>query len=465
MRLRRLPTIDITLGILLFLGIVLEIVFFLGLANKIILGIVFVGLTVLTLNLIIHAIQYILQLNLAEKVTAFLIFNLLLINFIPVFTPEVGFDALWYHLPIIKTIVNQAQITFIPNLYQSLNPLFAEFYFATGFVWLGDTGAKLVAYIFGLFLLLTTYKLSRLKLSKLNSLLITFVVAGFQVVAWQSSSAYVDVAKAFFELAGLYFCFKQISLSKKALNPKLKWSYLLLASLFFSASLATKLFSILMLPLFILVIIYTFKPKRWQWLVLLFLPILASPFYLFAFNHSGNPFYALTIHLNKLGEIGHEQNLSVYLGYKTLFLPKSLINYVTARDYTWPFGILFIPLFFIKLKKIIQDKIMVLMLGFVIFQWLVWWFIPPLSTRYALSGFILLLILGVMVVNQYYQRLARPLMYLLILSGLVLMAPRIYTLTKKVPYLVGKQTKQEYVRSFYDGNIDTKIQSWYGELD
>jgi len=128
-------------------------------------------------------------------------------HLVQVFVPETGFDALWYHLPIVKAMVENRGLVYLPNLYQSVNPLFADLFFALGYVVLGDLGTKIVAYLFALGLMVVSYLLARKYLNRNWSLLLITLVSTFQVVSWQSASFYIDLAKAFFEITALLFLF------------------------------------------------------------------------------------------------------------------------------------------------------------------------------------------------------------------------------------------------------------------
>ena len=460
------PDTDVILIAFLAIGIFLMVGFFFGWANHLYLSIGLIALLWLFFLLIIKAIHFMIHTHGSERWLTGLIAAMLLLNFLPVFVPETGFDALWYHLPLIKDLILQAQIHYLPNLYQSLNPLLAEFYFATGFAWLKVLGAKLIAFVLMILLLATTYRLSRLKLSIRNSLVVTLIVAGFQVVAWQASSVYVDVAKAFFELAGLYFSLKSIS-QKKSVSKKIvyqDWFYPTIAALFFSASLATKLFSLLLAPTFLLILLLSLKNKKYWWLMLISLFSLALPFYYFSFLHSGQPFYSFGKHLHKLGSIANQADWHIYLCDRLISLPSSFIQMIWVRDYTLPFiAIFFLPIG-LKIKAVLRDETLLILTIFVFSQWLMWWFIPPLSTRYALAGFIALLILGLAVIRQYYSSIMKWAYFGLLLSGLVLFLPRLYVLKKNISYLVGQQNQQTYLQKFCDGNIDVKLNAWYHQI-
>lgn len=379
----------------------------------------------------------------------FLIFALVLIwvtHATGILVPETGFDALWYHLPIVANFVQLHRVVFLPAYYQSLNPMFSDLIFLLGFQVGHEFGAKVVALIFGVTLVMVSYQLSRRFLDRSWALFVVLIISSFQVVAWQSSSFYVDIAKAVWEVAAVWMLLKK----------EYKWS-----GLFFGASLATKLFSIFLWPIFLLEILCQKGPyKRLHALQFLALSvIIALPFYIFTSIYAGTPFYSFAIHTDKLAQIGGEASPFIYAIQRTIALPTSLTQLTLfSRDYTTLLFLLFVPLlFFIRPKNLFLTF-------FAISQWLIWWYVPPLSTRYALSGFIVLALLTV----QLFQKLAQEkpalknaLFLTIFLSIIFNLAPRVFVTQRNLKYIFGGQTQRQYLQQFYDGNIDHVLKEWY----
>ncbi len=398
----------------------------------------------------------------SELLLTYLFFVVWALHFLQVLVPETGFDALWYHLPIVSKMAQVQGLVYLPKLYQSVNPLFSDLYFLTGFSVFGIFGAKTIAYIFASFLSLASYSLARFFVSRKFAILIALTVSTFQVVSWQSASFYIDVAKAFFEIAGLLLLFcsatTDISFSDKNFYSKT-------GLLFLSASLATKLFSLLLAPIFI--VLFGLKDFFNKKIILHIFLLFCLPFfyYWFAYIYTGNPFYSLVIHTEKLQEIGGQESPILYIVQKIITLPLSVISFATARDYVNPILVLFFIPITIRIKKIWKDEKLRMLFLFSVAQWVIWWFVPPLSTRYALSGFITVLILGTsVVIREYATNLKFQKLFLLILLFLVIVAtiPRIIVAKRSLHYLLTNQTRQNYLQQFYDGSIDEKINNWYG---
>lgn len=438
----------LTVFVLFFIiGVFLTVFGFLGLLSGVFLTISFV-LSILLVCMGCYAfILRIKSLDRFETVIFYLLSVILVLHFIQVLVPETGFDALWYHLPVAKEILAREGIVYMSEIYQTLNPLFSDLYFVAGYSVLGETGSKLVAYLFMLLLLQATYLLSRSFLNRKFSLLVVLCVSTFQVVAWQSASFYVDVAKGFWEIAGLWIV---------TTNHPNRVKY---AALFFSASLATKLFSLLLLPIFI----YSFVQGTVV-VGIVYLLLLPCMYYLFSYWHTGDPFYVLSLVLKNLDQIGGTTSFFTFAIKRTVQVIVSPYYFTTARDYVFPLLTPLGAVFLFAFNKVWKTERLRILLLFSVLSWLIWWFVPPLSTRYALSGFVTLLICVVYGVQKYVVKSTRHeqvLVALLLISVLVNAVPRIFVAKRSLTYLFGGQTQQQYLEQFYDGSIDDKIKSWY----
>ena len=135
-----------------------------------------------------------------------LIVSLALVNLIGVLGPELGFDALWYHLTLPKIYLNTHMITHIPGglLYYSDMPKLTEMLYVGALSFGSETLAKLVHFAFGILSAIALYKLSRNLFSKTYSFLAVLIFYSNLVVAWQSTTAYIDLARTFFEIMALW---------------------------------------------------------------------------------------------------------------------------------------------------------------------------------------------------------------------------------------------------------------------
>lgn len=386
-------------------------------------------------------------------------------HLLQVLVPETGFDAVWYHLPVAKAMIEARQFVYLPELYQSVNPLFADTLFALGWQAAGDTGAKLVAYGFGLGLLIVSYQVARLVLPRSWSLLAVIVISTFQVVAWQSASFYVDVAKAMFDLSLVWFGWRLVS------SQQLSVWLVAAVGLSLGASIGTKIFSIALLPVLCLGLVFGCKKHGWSWpdtavwvvSSLVLAVVVAFPYYWLAFQATGSWLPSINQHLGKLDQISGQDHFGWLIVNRVLMVPWSVLKSGLVRDYTWiglPFGILAVGWWTVRSRQL--SKIWYWLGWWALAHWFIWWVVPPLSTRYALAGFVLAVILSF----KAGLKLLPPRQYFL-LGGVVVLTvsmqflPRVWVNFRSAQFILGRQTKLEYVSQFQDGWIDRHLEAWH----
>jgi hypothetical protein len=101
---------------------------------------------------------------------------------------------------------------------------------------------------------------------------------------------------------------------------------------------------------------------------------------------------------------------------------------------------------------------------FSISQYMIWWFLPPQSTRYALSGFITLTIIYFIFfkfVIKKHSQFFWPIIISVIFAIIINLAPRAFVNLRSLKYITGQQTKEKYLEQFYDGSIDRNIKEWH----
>lgn len=441
------------------LGFVLTVCSFLGWISPALFFLLFIVLVLGMLLFVPRMIHFLPKLSRWEKYIVYGLFVIWGLHFLQVLVPETGFDAVWYHLPVVSYILTTGAISYVPELYQTMNPLFADMYFMVGFAVLGTTGAKIVAYFFGVLLAAATYYVSRFFLRRHLSLLVVATVSLFQVVAWQSSSFYVDVAKAFFELMAILAVLYAHKKSSR---------FLFLAALFLSASLATKMFSFLLLPIILLMLWFEWRRSglRVSYFVVLVgtLFSLALPYYIGAWWYTGNPIFSFVVPIAILGEIGGNASPIGYVFSRVVSSPTFFVRLLLSRDYVAPLSVAFLFPILVRIRDILNDYSLKILCAFSFFQVGLWWLVPPFSTRYALSGFITLFLLGVVIVDRYFVHNRRQRKIFLLVLGvqvLLLLIPRLLVAQRSLTFILTDQTEAEYVRQFYDGTIDDKLDAWY----
>jgi hypothetical protein len=228
---------------------------------------------------------------------------------------------------------------------------------------------------------------------------------------------------------------------------------------------ASKLFSLALIPLWGLWLIWLQPKQLRQWVVALGLVMVPTlPFYWWSYLMTGKPFVSVAEYSQYISEVGSLSNLSRYLIHQALQVWKSPWNLVTGRDYiNWLVVLMggWLPSYIRRWWADIPTR---MALSFVAYQWLLWWFLPPLSTRYALSGFVVLVILVVRICADLWQKSRSwqwALAILLSLNVAFHLAPRLMVLRRQLPYLQGQETKAEYLGRFLDGNIDNQLRKWH----
>jgi hypothetical protein len=379
--------------------------------------------------------------------------------------PETGFDALWYHLPVIRAFWHAGGMVYVSKYYQSLNPLLSDLVLGLGFPFGAEMGVKMVAWLMAVSTALITYSMARKVLSRQSSLGVVLLVSTLQVMAWQSTSFYVDVAKAFWELLAVWAL-----LEVRANMPARKW--FLLFAFGIGASLATKAFSILLLPM--LLGAWVMKRHNFKEVVVIavLVAIIILPFWARSWWHTGYLSVSVETHVAKLGEISSAPTLGTYLWQRTLALPFLYYHLTVTREYVSPAILVTLPVMVFLLwknnvswKKLLNQNELLLS-AFIITQVLIWWYVPPLSVRYSLSGFIALCVLwvrfGEILVSKKTLKPQLAFVVLLLAIGINLL-PRVLVLRRNLPYLLGKETQQQYLNRFRDGWLDPHLDNWYGK--
>ena len=211
------------------------------------------------------------KLDKLSKIFLILIILQLLVNLIGALGPEIGFDALWYHLTLPKIWLQRHAMIFIPGsqFKYSVMPMLTEMFY---FIFPG----KLVHYLFGILTLTAAFKLSRKFLSINYSLLAVLILVSNLVFSWEQTSAYIDLARAFFEILALYLF----------LDNKIYKSAIVLG-----LAASTKLLAFGSLPIFWILIQLKTKSLKYIIRYSLFVILVVSPWLLRAYLAAGNPVY------------------------------------------------------------------------------------------------------------------------------------------------------------------------------
>jgi hypothetical protein len=206
-----------------------------------------------------------------QRLCLFLIIIFAIVSFFKALQPELGFDALWYHLTIPKLYRLWGEIKFIPGglLYYSAMPKLGELLY-----WLfnaDDTAAHLLNWGFGLGTVWIIYRLSKDWLAGL----IFYVTP---IVGWLSGSAYIDLIRTFFEVLAFYFIVRRkIFFSAAAL----------------SLAVGTKTLALGSLPVLALVIYSQDRNFKSVLVFSFYVLVFSAPWFVVSYLWTGHLFYPL----------------------------------------------------------------------------------------------------------------------------------------------------------------------------
>jgi hypothetical protein len=141
-----------------------------------------------------------------EFLLVFLLLAQALINLTGALGPELGFDALWYHLTSAKLIIINRSINPIPGnlLYWSALPRLGDLIYAGALTFGNEITTKLIHYLFGLASTYLVFLLSRRHYSLKASLSASLLFYSTLLVGWLSTTSYIDLILVTWLLLALY---------------------------------------------------------------------------------------------------------------------------------------------------------------------------------------------------------------------------------------------------------------------
>ncbi len=364
-----------------------------------------------------------------------ILFGLALINFVGMLGPELGFDALWYHLVIPKLYVASGAIEFIPNglLYYSVMPKLIDILYIPALMFSDETTAKFIHFLFGLLATIGTYKIANLFLDKKLSYLAAVIFYSNLVVGWLSITAYIDLGRTFFATLSIYFFLQYFKLRE----PK----YLFASSILVGLEISTKLlgFSTL-ISLFIVLLIFSTKAtigdKIKNGLLFLVIPILINAiWFIFAYVNTGNAFYPF------FSEIYPSKILASSIS--PIIMKDTLDLFLFSADPISPIYLIVTPLLILMYKKMSYE--IKIICAILVINLLIWNFIPQKNSRFFLPYLPLFSALVVWVISVSRERIKKTLLVVVYLTIIVNLVYRGVANFKYLPVILGLQTKEEFL--------------------
>lgn len=361
-----------------------------------------------------------------------------LVNITGAFGPELGFDALWYHLTLPKLYLHNHSIFFIPGglLYYSVLPKLGEMFYIAALSFGNEIIAKLIHFSFGLLICAALYKIQRIFFTQLISFIGVVLFYSNLIVGWESITAYIDLIRTFFEIMALW-AFLQWWISKQ-----MKWY--IYCAIMLGLAITTKLLAISSLIIYIILIIWRLEKNKYLLLhILLFISIafiIPLPWFLFAYLNTGNPIYPI---FSKM----FSESLPANLLSPITFFTEVRNIFLFSPDPLSPIYIISLPLiiyFYPKLKTEFK------MLTFFTFISIVIWYMTPRGGgRYILAYLPIYTLLCTAVVDQCVRLKEKYLysliVFLIIFTSLFSIFYRGIANSKYIPVLFVLESKSEFL--------------------
>lgn len=344
-----------------------------------------------------------------------------IVNFIGALGPELGFDALWYHLTLPKIYLQSHSVSYIPGglLYYSAMPKLTEMLYAVGLAFGSEIFAKLIHFSFGILTLIALYFLSRKFLSKTYSLLVLVLFYSNLVVGWMSMSAYIDLARTFFEIMALWGFINWIERKER------KW--FTVSAVLLGLAISTKLLALGTFLIFAILIIF-FAHKIADVLAYCFCALLISlPWFVFSYIYTGNPVYPFFTNI-----------------YPVKF-NFNLINPLNLSDPISPLYTIFLPIAMVLYKKLKLPLKIVALYSF--FAIIIWYITPQTGGgRFILPYLPAFSLITVVVISMVKQKALRN-----VFIGLVIVLASFSVVYrgaanfKYVPVVFGQESKSQFL--------------------
>lgn len=376
-----------------------------------------------------------------SKLILILISAQALVNFIGALGPELSFDALWYHLTLPKIFLEAHRIFHIPGglLYYSDMPKLGEMLNIGALSFGNEVTAHVIHFVFGLLCLVALFKLSRKFFDFKFSLLTSLIFYSSLVVGWESTTAYVDLTRTFFEIMAFWGFVNWHETREK------KW--IIESAVMFGLAISSKLIAVGSLPIFVLLFLILSNNKREaiknSLIFVLISLLIPFPWFFFSFLNTGNPIYPMLTGL-------YSTSFSPSLLNPVNFVKSVLTLLIHSSDPISPIYLIVLPLIPVFYKKF-DTKIKIISL-YSLFAIIIWYVTPQTGGgRFILPYLPVFSILATYLIIQK-KELIKFLISIVILISITSIGYRFLANSKFIPVIVGKQTKQEFLTKYLNFN-------------
>jgi hypothetical protein len=371
-----------------------------------------------------------------------------LVNLIGALGPELSFDALWYHLTIPKIFLENHRIDFIPGnlFYYSVTPKLGDMLYIPALALGSEIFAKLIQWGFGILTCFVIYILSRKYFSEKASFFAVLIFYGSLVVAWESTVAYIDLIRTFFELMAVWGIVNYFETRDR------KW--ILEGGVMLGLASATKILALTSLPIFIIFFLLFEKNKivgLKNAAIFAFCTFLVPfPWLFWSWLNTSNPFYPFFTNIYPVGA-GWEL-------FNPISLAKSLYDlFFRLADPISPIYVIVLPLFFVYFKKITPTLKFISI--YVMLALIIWYIVPRTGGgRFILPYLPALSILSVGIILAVKNiKLKKYLFVLVIIVCFITIGYRGIANTRYLPVILHLESKDEFLSK----NLDFSFGDFY----
>jgi 4-amino-4-deoxy-L-arabinose transferase-like glycosyltransferase len=397
---------------------------------------------------IIHTVQIgLINLKSIWRNTFLLILFLLfcfqaVINLIGALGPELAFDALWYHLVFPKLYLSNHSIYHIPGglLYYSDMPKLGELLYTGVMAFGSEINAKVLHWLFGLLIAVVIFTFVKKKYDSVVALLAALIFYSNLVVSWESTTAYIDLIRTFFEILALVAFVAWSEIYSR------KW--FVLTALMTGLAITTKLLSLGTLAIFTLLILYQLIRKNEKASeiiknILVFVAIallVPLPWMIFSSIHTGNPVYPFFTSTYAVSP-STPNPLQFFIDVWNILL--------FSPDPINPIYLLILPLVIAIIPRL--DRSIKLIGIYSILSIVVWYFTPRTGGGRFLMSYLPAFTILCAALVEYLRRNQRSmftvLVFIILLIALTTTGYRAIANSKYLPVLLGIQTKDAFLTS------------------
>lgn len=432
----------------LFIGIYAYFILFLGIFGYLYISIInlftFFYLLIVMIfcfNKKIKFADYTINLRKQRILIIFLLLFLLqiFINLIGVLSPEFAFDALWYHLTLPKIYLLHHAIIHIPGglLYYSDMPKLGELLYISALSIVNENLAKFLQFLAGIIICLVIYSITSRFTNKQAGLIAVVIFYSNIVVAWESTTAYIDLIRGIFTILALD------SILHWYKNKKI--IYFLLSAVYVGFSIMTKFLAIGDMVIYLFLIIYILRQQKagvFEYFkkITIFIIIalcIPLPWFIFSLIHTGNPFYPFFTSI-------YPTSWSFNLINPFLFVHDIFTLFTQAADPVSPIYLTLIPLTLLFLHKFSKENRLIYLYSLLaIFVW----YVSPRTGggRFILPYLPALSITAATTIFYTKDKLQKFCLGLVIFIACITILYRGTASIKYIPYLQGIESKKTFL--------------------